>query len=152
MRIPTPRGPEHVHTSCRPSWEGHLLLPAFEVVLGGRTAFFPPARTAHGARTHWQVTCRELWCHRPACWALHMLEKSTVAPIAAGFLFRLFVPPHPLNIIFLKKAVCVMFKRTHLCPLSFCNVRGHGRVMRSRAALPKELLEPSGTVDDAGCK
>lgn len=54
-----PLGPKHVHASCHPSWEGHLLLLAFEVVLGGRIAFFPPARTARGARMHSQVTCQE---------------------------------------------------------------------------------------------
>lgn len=97
---PHPQGPEHVHTSCHLSWEGHLLLPAFEVVWGRRTAFFPSARTTRGAGMHAQVMCQEQQSYHPACSAVHMLEKLTIAPIAAGFSFCLFVTPLPLNFIF----------------------------------------------------
>lgn len=50
--IPTPHSPKHVHASCCPSWEGRLLLLAFEVVLRGRMAFFSPARTERRAKMH----------------------------------------------------------------------------------------------------
>lgn len=147
ITTPATRGPEHVHTSCHPSWEGHPL-PAFEVVLGEEQL-----------SSHQHVQCVEpdmltgyvagMTVYRPSRLDLHMLEKLTMAPIAAGFSFCLLVIPLPLNLFF-KKATYVCFKEPICVLCYFVTVVRHGMIMRSEFPLAKELSEASGTINEAG--
>lgn len=85
----------------------------------------------------------------PARLCTYLLEKLTTGSQSSrDFLLLLCYTSSLKHHFFKKRHVCF---REPICVLLFCNLSGPGMVTGSRVPLAKELLEPSGTLNEAGC-